>query len=669
MALIGLCAAMVPAFSVEAGAEETNGSVILRSVEISTTIDNAYAITEITYNYENTGDEAGEAVFSLSIPEKAFISNFSLTLGNSTYYADVLTRDEARERYDDAVASGNTAGLGEQQDTKHFSFSVNIEGGQTAGATLRYEHHITRFLGERSYELFLSSMSADPESLDLSIDISSASGVTGLTVENYEDEVEEIWESSHKLTIAMEGDGLIYQEDLVIRYTEEGMPENGSLVGYYDSESEEYYFLNVFSPDKSNIGGGFSRDIIFVLDKSGSMGGDKMDQLKQAFLEILDQLPEDDRFGIIMFDDKIELFRSELRVANETNKQHAKEYLNAQTADGSTNLYDGLEKGLEMLAPSEARAPIIVMLTDGKANHGTYTSPFPIREHIREKNTIFCPIFTLGFGTDVDFEFLTALSLENYAKAQQIFLGENAGEQIVNFYDTISTTLLKRISIEYSGGAYDYFPESIPALYEGSENVIVGKLNLTGTGEDNDTLTTSFSAETPEGIREFNATYQVSVNDTDHDAVKRFWSFARIHQLLDELTLTSGEEKDNIISEIEDLSIAAHFVTPYTSLYLEVQQDDEDQGSEDDGGEDDTGGSDPGPTSQSNDPYTSPYDSPQPRGGGSLGVPSDGSDEDGSTDGGFGAPLGGIYTIMAFVIVAIMSLIRSNRNVRKKREK
>ena len=700
IALLGLFAVLFPAFQGGYASGEDTEPITVRSVEVSSFIDNAYAVTEITHTYENTGDEAGEAYFGLSIPEKAFISNFSLTLGNRTHYASVLTREEAQEKYDDAVASGKTAGLGEAEDTTTFSFYVNLRAGETAHATLRYEHYITRFLGERTFPLYLSSMTVHPETFQLKVDIASVAGVTGLSIENYEDVMNQEWQSEHELTLSayLTGEEVDLQDDLMIRFTESSRPVNGSLVGYYDAGTEEYYFLNVFSPARDDIGGRFPKDIIFVLDKSGSMGTTKMDQLKESFAEILDQLPGEDRFGIIMFDDEINLFRSDLEDATDENKDQAKEYLNSQTSGGGTNLYGGLERALNMLTYTESRAPIIVMLTDGKPTYGQYQAPYLIRTHILEENTILCPIFTLGFGLnpdDFDFEFLTALSLENNARAQHIRSDQDVSEQIGNFYDTISTTLLKQIAIDYGGNAYDHFPGSISALYEGSESVIVGKLHLNGT---EDTLTSTFTARTPEGQREFVTDYPVSTGDTEHDSVVRFWSYTRIYQLLDQVTLSSGDERDEIISEIENLSISAHFVTPYTSLYLEVEDEndeEEDPDSGDDGGEgsgdEGSDGSGDGSTYSSDsgsensgnsgsDSAAVPYTPPQPRGGSKLGTP-DNAPPHSSGDSGDGGSLGAssdmtIMPILSLIIAALVVIsmtavskakIRKRKRMMKKR--
>ena len=652
-------------FSLALG-DEPSDPIVLRSVEVDTTIIDAYTVTEITHTYENTGDESSEVVYSVIIPDKAFISNFSLTLNGTIHYAEILTKEEARERYEDAVNSGDTAGLGETSDIKKFTFRVNMQGGVEAEATLRYEQYLPLYLGQRSYELSLAAMDPAPETFSLEIDMVSTPGFSGLHVENYPTALEEDWKNSHHLTLKASEYFLEGGKDPIVVYSESPNPVNGSFTGYFDEETGEYYFMNVLSPRKSDIGGQFHKDIIFVLDKSGSMSGDKIKQLRQAFSEIIEQLSPEDRFNIIMFDNTIRLYSEELVNGSAENQDDAINYLSAVSAGGSTNLYDGLARALTMLTSEESRVPIIVMLTDGNANSGAYTSEIPIRENIEVRNNIFCPIFTLGFGYDVSFDFLRSLSMENYARAQQIHPGQDAGEQILNFYDTISTTLLKDIKVEFGDYAYDVLPSSIPALYEGSEAIVVGKLYINDLYGEFGARMTAF---TPEGLKEFNTTYNVTKNDTSNDHVMRFWAYHRIFELMDSLLLASGAQEDEIISEIENLSIDAHFATPYTSLFLEIQEDAEEETGDDngDGSEDDTYSAPPPKSTQdsgSQDSSNSMPNSPQPQRGGSLGLPSDpvSADDSEGDSAGFGAgdpysALGTILMVMAFVLVGLTNLL------------
>ncbi len=553
-----------------AGRSAGNSELVgLTSTEIVSSIDNGYVITEISHHYENPSDETTEVMFQVALSDSAFISNFTLRLNDTEHHAEVLAKDEARQMYDEAVADGKTTGLGTTGDARVFTFMVNIKSEQKLTASLRYEDYLTRYLGEREFRLHLGSMGLEDVDCDIDVNLRSDPGLKGVNIENYEEQVQENWEDIHNVNLGISQTHFTASEDLVIRYTEEPLAGEGDLVGYYDFDSDEYYFMNRFSPQESELGGTISKDIVFVLDRSGSMSGTKITQLKQAFEEIIGQLPETDRFNIIMFDSTIELYQEALIEATEDNRMAAIDHLNSVGAGGSTNLYDGLAEALDMLTHSESRAPIIVMLTDGLANSGTYTSSLPIRENIRQRNTMMAPIFTLGFGDDVDLDFLSALSLENHARAQEINTGEDASEQMVNFYQTISTTLVRDIRISYPEANVEFFPSSIPALYEGSEAIIVGKMVLEDPEEILESRITGRSAQ---GERTFSTTYQLSREDTGNGYVKRFYTYALINHLMEGLVLSEGNEKAATIDLIQEYSINAHFVTPYTSLFLRIDE-------------------------------------------------------------------------------------------------
>lgn len=565
---ITLSGLVLSTWSATASGDGNETRAQLTTVDIRSTIDNGYELTRITHHYVNPNEQNTQAHFRVMIPRGAFISNFSLTLDGQNYYARALPKEEAQERYEEAVAQGNTAGLGETRDASTFSFTLNLKAEQELTAQLTYENYLSKHLEERQQRLYLGAMDLISVDLDISINILSLPGFTGLNIDNYEDTMQESWEDTHNISLSISESDYTPLQDLLITYTEEPLPSVGELIGHYDPDTGEYYFMNLFSPEESELGGTINKDIVFVLDKSGSMKGAKISQLKEAFEEIIDQMPEDDRFNIIMFDNDIAVYKEELIDATSNNKARAVDHLRSVQAGGSTNLYDGLARALELLVHSESRAPIVVMLTDGLANSGAYTSPLPIREHIMARNTIMAPIFTLGFGDNVDFDFLSALSLENYAKAQQIYLGEDASEQIIDFYKTISTTLIRNIAIDYPQAAYDFFPESIPALYEGSQAVVLGKLDL---DELDGEFQTVFSGRTASGQRKFYANH--SVTDEDRNPlVKRFWTYAKIDHLMQNLVLADSDESGNIIERIENLAIAANFATPYTSMFIEVQE-------------------------------------------------------------------------------------------------
>jgi predicted transcriptional regulator/uncharacterized protein YegL len=331
----------------------------------------------------------------------------------------------------------------------------------------------------------------------------------------------------------------------------------------YNDGTEEYFF-NVFSPQREDLGGkAMDKDIIFVLDKSGSMSGTKIQQLKEAFAEIIDQLPEQDNFNIVMFDTSVMKYKTEIITASKENKNEAVTYINNIQSGGSTNLNEAMITALNMIHYSETRVPIIVMLTDGLPTEGV-TNPPTIRENIKQENEAEVGIFSLGFGFDVDFEFLKAMSLENYGMAIRIYEDKDASEQITNFYDTISTPLLKGLTFSYSKGAYEVYPKAVEQLFEGSEIVVVGKYK----GEEN-SISSDVAANSWEGMKSFKETYHFEPA-SNNSFIPRFWAYAKIRHLLDEIAVFG--ENESLKENVTDLALTYEFVTPYTSLLVEIKE-------------------------------------------------------------------------------------------------
>ena len=610
----------LPVFQMNPAEGNEESGIEVSSVDVDVRIDNAYTVTEVRSTIKNTHDEAENGTFRVMIPEKAFISNFSLTLGNRTYYASVLPKEEAKQKYNESVAQGKTAGMVEEKARKLFSFSVNLKGHQTAVVALRYEEFLTKMLGRREYTLALKDVfdMAVPE-FNLTIDLNSAFEITRLDRITYENTTNVEWHGVNHAVITMKRTNFLPTEDFTINYVESAPPVNGTMLTYYSPEEERFYFFNVFSPQKSALGGSIPKDIVFVLDKSGSMGSNdkdsKMSQMKKAFRSIIEQLPEEDRFTLITFNNHVDVYSNELLRADEKNRSDAAKYIDSLEAGGSTNIYDGLAKALSILKYSDERTPIIVLLTDGRPNSGKYTTSPTIRQHIRVKNTIYCPIFSLGFGDDVDFNFLSALSLENYATATKIYTGKDAGEQIRDFYETINTTLLRDIRVEYTPECDYVYPLTIPSLFEGSEVVITGICQDNGSAN----LTAHFTARTRYGQRDFSSSFPLDRNATNNSFIWRYWAYSRIYALLDEIKVEG--ESPEIVSEIVNLSMKAHFVSPYTSLYLEV---DEPEPEPSQGGE------------KKDTPYTIQPGVPQ--GGRNLGVPAPANNSGEGKDASAGEP-------------------------------
>jgi uncharacterized protein YegL len=587
---------------------DSTGNPEIEYLDYVVIIDSNYAITQVEEMFKNPYDHGIDQTFEFQIPEKAYISNFSMTVDGVIHYAEIVPKDEGAERYSEAAMSGTDAGLVEAKGKNVFSYSVSLSPYQEILLGLRYEQFIEKKLGGYEYTIPLSGNNFKYNIKSFSVDlfVRSEQFLTQLNIENYpeaENSVEFIGRNVGTSFFKTSG---IPKKDFIVSYEIKSPPVNGTMINFFDGT--EGYFFHVFSPQRFDLGGSaMDKEIIFVLDKSGSMQGKKISQLKQAFGEIIYQLPDKDSFNIIMFDNSIKKYNSELLSAELKNKNDANDYIDDISASGSTNINDAMVSALNMFQYSETKVPIIVMLTDGLPTAGV-TNPSVIRENIKEKNTAKVGIFSLGFGYDVDFEFLKAMSLENNGLAFRIYEGEDASEQITNFYETISTPLLRNLVFSYSDGCYEVYPQKLDQLFEGTEAVVVGKYNT-----DTSSITSEVEATSWEGYKAFNETFKLN-ESTNHSFIPRLWAFQKINYLINELTVQGKNE--SLKENITDLALKYSFVTPYTSLLIEIT-DTSSGDSEDTNKEEKTSSTEPDndnnpDSSQDNTPASSTNPDPTP---------------------------------------------------------
>jgi len=412
-------------------------SPVAEYLKLSTDVNNGYAITTVEEKLNNPDDTAVEDQFSFLIPEEAFISGFSMIIDGKEYKAYVLPKEEASERFESAASEGRTAGLLETKDENLFAYALSFEPGQSIIVKLTYEQELKKTLGEYELVQFLES-NRQVADFSVTINVNAANQLIRLEAPAFPAaEVEYL--SSNSGQVQYMADSLPSSELRVVFETA-NPPLNGNML-FYENESKGY-MMHIFSPGEKDLGtSAMSKEIIFVLDKSGSMQGYKLEQVKDAFGNIIEDLPSGDYFNIIFFDSTIQSYSGTLMEANPEQKAGALDFVNSLEANGGTNINEALLTALGMFNPESGRVPIIVFLTDGEPTEGV-VSPQAIRQNIKDANTAQVAIFSIAFGIEDEnnYSFLRAMSLENYGTAERFSPDDNASEEIGSFYETKGLT-------------------------------------------------------------------------------------------------------------------------------------------------------------------------------------------------------------------------------------
>lgn len=532
-------------------------------LNISTYINDGYAVTTVEEKLDNKNNFSITDNFEFLIPEKAFFSGLSIIIDGKEYKADILKKAEAEQKFEEATESGRTAGILGTRDSELFSYSLNFKTNQSIIVRLTYEQALTRTLGEYEYLQYLRS-NHDVNDLRVSVDINSSTNVLNVDTPGFRSDV--TYPTAKSAQVRYTADSLP-KDDMRVIFKTENTALNGNML-FYESDGQGY-FMHIFSPTAEEIGTSpLNKDIIFVIDKSGSMEGLKIEQVKTAFSQIIEDLSEGDRFNVVFFDSTVEPHSNEILVVNDANKDKAVATVKSVTADGGTNINEALTTSLAMFSNTSNNVPIVVFLTDGMPTEGV-TSTSVIRENVLEANRVNASIFSIAFGEeyDYDFDFLQALSLENRGIAVYFEPTSEAASGISGFYDTISTPLVSDLQFSYEGQVSQTVLTGKDHLFVGSEVISLGRYDPNA-----DSITARVSGNTRDGKhtfeREFTAQPSIS-----NDFIDRLWAYNTIMNRLDRMKVEG--ETDVLVSEVTNLSLEYGFVTPYTSFFVEVPQAEE----------------------------------------------------------------------------------------------
>ena len=526
-------------------------------------ITDQVAETFVDQVFKNDYHRELEGTYIFPIPEDASISKFSMYVGNEEIKGKVLDKEEARRIYEDIVRQRKDPALLEYYSDGMFQARVYpIPANGETRVKLAYSELLELSGGICGYKYTLGTekFSKDPlESVKLSIDLESKQPIKSVFSPTHDIRTEKLSDNKAKITYIEEGTRP--NKDFVLYYTVSDEDIGFSLLTHYD-EKEGGFFLGMVSPrvevlqDKR-----VKKNVIFILDTSGSMKGKKIEQAQGALRFCLNSLNKGDRFNIIDFDDRIESFRSELAEVNSANLDEALEFVRKTKAEGGTDINSALLTGLEQIT-SDNRPNFVIFLTDGLPTVGV-TELKDILKNVEDKNNYKTRIFVFGVGYDVNTHLLDKLASENHATSDYVSPDEDIEIKVSYFFKKISDPVLTELALKFAGiEVSQMYPKELPDLFQGSQLIILGKFD--GQGRSDVTLTGSAENE-KKGYD-----YQVNfVREKDkNDFVPLLWATRRIGYLIDQIRLY-GKNKE-LVDEIVSLSKKYGIITEYTSFLIDV---------------------------------------------------------------------------------------------------
>nr|XP_009940769.1 PREDICTED: inter-alpha-trypsin inhibitor heavy chain H3-like [Opisthocomus hoazin] len=564
-------------------------------MKIDSKITSRFAHNVITSRAVNRGNVHKEVFFDVELPKTAFITNFSMTIDGVTYPGTIKEKEVAKKQYEKAVSKGQTAGLvkASGRKTEKFTVSVNVEAASKVTFELTYEELLKRQFGK--YEMFIK---VKPKQLvkdfEIEVNIFEPQGITELEAEGtfITNELQNIIKKtfsekkghiSFKPTLDQQRtcancSQSVLDGDFTVRYdVKRTTPDNLQIVNGY--------FVHFFAPTSLPK---LPKNVVFIIDISGSMSGREIEQTREALLKILDDIKEDDFFNFILFGSEVHTWKETLIKATPENLDEARKFVRGIDTEGLTNLYGGIMRGIDMLNDAheanlvpKRSASIIIMLTDGQPNVGISNTQ-DIQAHVKKAIEGRYPLYNLGFGYGVDYSFLEKMALENKGLARRIYADSDAALQLQGFYDEVSNPMLMDVELNYPENEIsDLTKNHFKHFYDGSEIVVAGRfidnsqnsltVDVRGEGA-NDALSYTTQEDAEQTAKAFEEQEYIF-----GDYIERLWAYLTIEQLLEKRIAATGEEKENLTAEALDLSLKYKFVTPLTSMVVTKPGDSDNQ--------------------------------------------------------------------------------------------
>ncbi|HST62742.1 MAG TPA: VIT and VWA domain-containing protein [Longimicrobium sp.] len=535
----------------------------VESITFETTIEGQVATTHVTQVFRNETRQVLEGTYFFPLPDDASISEFAIWDGDRRLEGEVRPRDEARRIYEDIVRRVRDPGLLEYAGPNLFQariFPIPARGTKKLELTytqvLRAENGTVGY----RYPLGIGRNAAPVERFAGRVALRSEGGLRTIYSPTHDVDVHR--EGGHRARVSFEQDARRERRDFQLFYTP-GREDVAMSLFTYREPGKDGYFLLLMSPNDDAARREYpAKDVVFVMDISGSMeAAGKMEQARRALIYGVRGLNPADRFNVIAFSGETRLMETGLIAADVAGRRRGEEFVAGLRARGGTNINDALMEAMGQFPRTGTRPRLLVFMTDGLPTVGEQNVE-RIIQNVGEKRMDGMRLFSFGVGYDVNTRLLDRVAAENGGTADYVAPQEDIEVKVGGFFDKVNHPVLTNLAVDLGEVRTDLvYPRVLPDLFKGTQLALVGRyrnerelrdvtLRLSGNASPRRTYTYP-------GVR-------FPLRDERHDFVPRLWATRRVGWLMEQIR-SHGENRE-LVEEVTDLGTRFGIVTPYTSF-------------------------------------------------------------------------------------------------------
>jgi Ca-activated chloride channel family protein len=532
-------------------------------VDIS--IDEQVAITKVEQTFRNHTDRQLEATYIFPVPKGASVRSFTMWVGGKEVKGELVEAAKARQIYTSIVQRTMDPGLLEYMGSDLLRmkvFPILPKSDQKVSVSYTSVAPAEQGLVAYTYPLKIDGKAtATLEKFAVTAHLKSQHPLQNIYSPTHAITVTR--PNDHQATVAFAKEQALLDRDFQLYYSAGGKDVGLTALAHRPTASQDGYFLLLISP-RAELAKEqrLPRDMVFVLDTSGSMRGKRMEQARNALKYCLKSLQQDDRFGLINFATTVNKYTEGLLPATTDELERARKWVEKLEATGGTAINDALAAALAMRSSDATRPFTLVFFTDGQPTIGE-TDPEIILKNVAAKNTASTRIFTFGVGDDVNATMLDALAEQSRALSTYVREQEDIEAKVSSLYAKISNPVLTNLKLTVGSDIKlsEVYPPELPDLFHGTQLVVLGR--YAGHGHAAVKLTGSVGKESREFVYE---TSFPAKTTEPREFVEDLWARRKVGYLLDQIR-RNGEKKE-LVEEVVTLAKRYGITTPYTSYLI-----------------------------------------------------------------------------------------------------
>ncbi|MBL0185129.1 MAG: VWA domain-containing protein [Candidatus Obscuribacter sp.] len=567
----------------------------LKDTKVTADISGYVARVTVKQKFVNPSNSKIEAVYTFPLSENSAVDEMTMKIGDRTISGTIKKREEARAIYEQARNDGYVASLLDQERTNIFTQSVaNIEPGKEIEITIKYIETLPYESGKYTFAFptvvgprfvpgqavtggpqgsgFSNNTNQVPDASlitpmptlggsraghNISIDVHLNGGMAVSDVKSALHQIDTKTIDANKMDISLTDKETIPNKDFVLTWqVAQDSLKSGYLTYKEAAEKEGFFTLMLMPPKRVTKDNVQPKEMIFVIDCSGSQSGAPLDKAKETMLYILDHMNDNDTFQIITFNNNVQTFADKPEVSSSEMKKKAKAFINSIQAQGGTWMAPAVEKACAMPNDSH-RLRIVTFMTDGYVGND-YEILGMVKKYRGASRW-----FPFGTGNSVNRTLIDGISKEGGGEAEYVLLNSSAEEAGKKFYDRISSPVLTDVKLAFEGvDVKEVYPKEVSDVWAERPLYFKGKYTAPKAG----TVTlTGFAQGKP-----YKQTIKVDFanQNLNNPGIPSLWARAKVDRLMSEDWF--GAQQGTVNKEIKDEIVATalkhHIMTQYTSF-------------------------------------------------------------------------------------------------------